>query len=123
MFLLVGKDVELVLSPTSSSVIRGESNVLRYVARRFGLFQSNHTEKVTASLEELMDSLYHEKLWGSFSIASTLEPALKSKPFLGDKSMSTTDLYAYSLAVNEKGKWSQAIKDWMKRCEEALKGT
>ena len=70
-----------------------------------------------------MDSLYHEKLWGSFSIASTLEPTLKSKPFLGDKSMSTTDLYAYSLAVNEKGKSSQAIKDWMKRCEEALKGT
>ena len=122
----VGKDVELVTAPTSSSIIKGESNVLRYMARRFGLFQSlEQSEIMAASLDELMDSLYFEKYWGSFSIVklvtTTLEPMLKASPFLGgNQTMSIADLYAFSLATNEKGKWPQAIKDWMKRCEQEL---
>lgn len=96
------------------------------MARRFGLFQSlEQSEIVAASLDELMDSLYFEKYWGSFSIVklvtTTLEPMLKASPFLGgNQTMSIADLYAFSLATNEKGKWPQAIKDWMKRCEQEL---
>jgi len=125
IWINVGKDVELVTAPTSSSIIKGESNVLRYMARRFGLFQSlEQSEIMAASLDELMDSLYFEKLWGSFSIAklvnTTLEPMLKASPFLGGNHMSIADLYAFSLATNEKGKWPQAIKEWMERCQRDL---
>ena len=39
--------MELVTSPTSISVIKGEVNLLRYVSRRFNVFSVNELDEIT----------------------------------------------------------------------------
>ena len=125
-FFLVGKDVELVTSPTATSFIRGDVNVLRYISKRFGLLQFRNANN-EANQEEIMDLLYVEKYWGSGNltkIVSIIESLLKQNPFLNSAQMSISDLFAYSFLVKEKGKWPQKVQDWLKRCgEEVRKGS
>ena len=39
--------MELVTSPTSTAVIKGEVNLLRYVSRRFNVFSVNELDEIT----------------------------------------------------------------------------
>ena len=51
----------MATSPTSSLLVKGEINLLRYFARRFNLFNANEmTEIHLAQAESLLDSTYCE---------------------------------------------------------------
>ena len=51
----------MATSPTSSLLVKGEINLLRYFARRFNLFNANEmTEIHLAQTESLLDSIYCE---------------------------------------------------------------
>ena len=129
-FCLVGKDIELVTSPTATCIIKGDLNVLRYISKRFGLLTCGlgGNSSQVANQEEMMDMLYVEKYWGSGSensttkIASLIEPFLNQSQYLTSAELSLVDIYAYSLLVKEKGKClSPKLQDWMKRCGGELK--
>ena len=85
----VGRDAELLISPTKTSVIKGESNLLRYFSRRFALFNytsSSVSEIVQANNDDLLDAIHLEYAWGrgnaSKLATSVLEPVLKNSNFL-----------------------------------------
>ena len=66
-------------------------------------------------------------MWGAGNldkmVSSILEPILKTSQFLtcGSK-LSIADVYAFALISNEKsGKHSKFVKEWLKRCEPAIK--
>jgi len=131
-----GNETEMATSPTSSLLVKGEINLLRYFARRFNLFNANEmTEIHLAQAESLLDSTYCEAMWGtgnlSKTVSSKLEPILKKSKFLatGDK-ISLVDAYVYALFTGEiNGKcknWincSPIFTDWLKRCEQAINGS
>ena len=51
----------MATSPTSSILVKGEINLLRYFARRFNLFNANEmTEIHPAQAESLLESTYCE---------------------------------------------------------------
>lgn len=124
-----GKETELATSPTSSLLVKGEINFLKYFSRRFNLFNlSEMTEIQTAQAESLLESVYCDVMWGAGNldkmITGTLEPILKKSQFLtcGNK-LGIADVYAYALISSEKsGKHSKFVKEWQKRCEQAFKG-
>lgn len=123
-----GKETELVTSPTSSLLVKGEINFLKYFSRRFQLFNINEmTEIQIAQAESLLESVYCDVMWGAGNldkmVSSILEPILKTSQFLtcGSK-LSIADVYAFALISNEKsGKHSKFVKEWLKRCEPAIK--
>ncbi len=123
-FFSVGKDAELVTSPTSTALIKGEVNLLRYFSRRFDLF--NITDPIgQAQADATVDSFYAELNWGTGNLSrlvgSTLEPALKQSPYLCKSGLSIADVYAFALLAQDKnGKKSPAVQDWMKRCDQAI---
>jgi len=122
-----GKETELATSPTSSLLIKGEINLLRYFSRRFNLFNINEMSDIQfAQVDSLLESVYCETMWGSGSlvkfIASTLEPILKKSQFLaGGNKISMADVYVFSFMAKEKGgKHSQVLTEWLKRCDQAI---
>ena len=61
VIFFVGNETEMATSPTSSLLVKGEINLLRYFARRFNLFNANEmTEIHLAQAESLLDSTYCE---------------------------------------------------------------
>merc|ERR1711962_1330819 len=123
-----GKETELATSPTSSLLVKGEINFLKYFSRRFNLFNlSEMTEIQTAQAESLLESLYCDVMWGAGNldkmVTGTLELILKKSQFLTCGKLSIADVYAYALISSEKsGKHSKFLKEWQKRCEQAFKG-
>jgi len=126
-----GNETEMATSPTSSLLVKGEINLLRYFARRFNLFNANEmTEIHLAQAESLLDSTYCEAMWGAGNlnkmVSSTLEPVLKNSKFLatGNK-ISLVDVYVYALFTGESNakKYSPIFTDWLKRCEQAINGS
>ena len=60
-YFFLGNETEMATSPTSSLLVKGEINLLRYFARRFNLFNANEmTEIHLAQAESLLDSTYCE---------------------------------------------------------------
>jgi len=126
-----GNETEMATSPTSSLLVKGEINLLRYFARRFNLFNANEmTEIHLAQAESLLESTYCEAMWGAGNlnkmVSSTLEPVLKNSKFLatGDK-ISLVDVYVYALFAGESNakKYSPIFTDWLKRCEQSINGS
>ena len=106
-----------------TSVIKGENNLLRYFSRRFGLFQSKDQALAkVAAQEQMLDSIYLEKNWGSGNVGKMIEPCLKQSPYLESSEMSLADVLAFSIITNDKGRWPPKVQDWLKRCDESLKG-
>merc|ERR1712156_1407326 len=115
-----GKETELATSPTSSLLVKGEINFLKYFSRRFNLFNLSEMNEIqTAQAESLLESLYCDVMWG----AGNFEPILKKSQFLTCGKLGIADVYAYALISSEKsGKHSKFLKEWQKRCEQAFKG-
>lgn len=120
--LSVGQDLELVTSPTSTSVVKGEANLLRYFARRFNLF--NHaqmnSETKTALVESIVDDLSAAS-YGGQSVQSMIEAMLKKSKFLAFDLFTIADGFAFSLMRRSKGGNLPAIlSEWMKRCVKSF---
>jgi len=82
----VGKDMELVTSPTSTAVIKGEVNLLRYVSRRFNVFSVNELDEINIQVVENLLDTFHAEKWSSGSnISSVVENSLKKSQFLAKK--------------------------------------
>lgn len=115
----VGKDMELVTSPTSTAIIKGEVNLLRYVSRRFNVFSVNELDEITIQVVENLLDTFHADKWSSGSnISSVVENSLKKSQFLAKK-FSLADIYAMSML--KKTKNNKPILEWLKRCDLALK--
>jgi len=115
----VGLDMELVTSPTSTSVIKGEVNLLRYVSRRFNVFSVNELDEISIQVVESLLDTFHAEKWSSGSnITSMVENSLKKSQFLAKK-FSLADVYAMSIL--KKTKNNKPILEWLKRCDLALK--
>ena len=120
----VGKDLEVVTSPTTNSIFKGEINLLRYFSKRFNLFPVQNT-KIEVQIDSILDSIHAEVNWGTGNLSrvmsASLEPSLKKAPFFATQNLSLADIYAFVLISNEKAaKMTPAIQEWMKRCQIAL---
>jgi hypothetical protein len=93
----VGKDLELVTSPTSNSLLKGEVNLLRYFSRRFNLFNiGNLTEKEVHCLENTFD-LIHSELWSAGQANTLVENLMgkKEPQFLVGKKIQSCGYFGY----------------------------
>lgn len=121
-----GKDLECITSPTASSFLRGEVNLLRYFFRRFNLFNFNSLDEIRQIKNEaLIDSLHAEFVWGSGKVhqlmSTILDPALKKSQFLNGIVVSIADVFAYSIMTQSgTNKMAPAIQQWMQRCKTAF---
>ena len=117
----MGKDLELVTSPTSNSLLKGEVNLLRYFSRRFNLFNiGSLTDKEIDSMENTFD-LIHSELWSSGQVNTMIENLMgkKEPQFLVNKKFSPVDVLAMAIFSNTK-KPNNLAQNYVKKCQAAL---
>ena len=117
----MGKDLELVTSPTSNSLLKGEVNLLRYFSRRFNLFNnSNLTQKEIDSMENTFD-LIHSEIWNSGQANNLIENLMgkKEPQFLVNKKFSPVDVLAMTIFKNTK-KPNNLAQNYVNKCQQAL---
>ena len=117
----MGKDLELVSSPTSNSLLKGEVNLLRYFSRRFNLFNiGSLTDKEIDSMENTFDLIYSE-FWSSGQANTLIENLMgkKDPQFLVNKKFSPVDVLAMTIFNNTK-KPNNLAQNYVKKCQAAL---
>ena len=121
IYFSVGKDLELVTSPTSNSLLKGEVNLLRYFSRRFNLFNiGSLADKEIDSMENTFDLIYSE-FWSSGQANTLIENLIgkKDPQFLVNKKFSPVDVLAMTIFSNIK-KPNNLAQNYVKKCQAAL---
>jgi len=102
----VGPDCELMVSPLTQSVIKGEVNMLRYLAR---LFPSILPYESTGPRVELVDSLLDSVTSLCWVVPKSRQPLLRSMSanlskggYLAGSTLTIADLALYSIIQNLK---------------------
>jgi len=95
----VGKDCELMVSPISQSVIKGEVNIIRYFARLFPSVFTYENDRTAAAVDNLLDSVT-SLLWAQPKdrqpILRPLAINLGKSSFLCGESFGIADLALFS---------------------------
>jgi len=96
----IGRDCELMVSPLTQTLIKGEVNVLRYFARLFpSILPYENIEEVT-NVNSMLDTV-SSILWAlpkeRQPLMRTLVNSLGKSSFLAGQSLSVVDLALYSL--------------------------
>jgi len=95
----VGSDCELMVSPISQSVIKGEVNIIRYFARLFPSVFIYENDRTTTAEDNLLDSVT-SLLWAQPKdrqpILRPLAVNLGKSPFLCGESFGIADLALFS---------------------------
>ena len=95
----VGKDCELMVSPISQSLIRGEVNLIRFFARMFPAIFSYETSSSAAIIDSLLDNVT-SLLWSSpknrQSLLRPLAVNLCQTSYLSGDSLGIADLALFS---------------------------
>jgi len=115
----LGRDCELVVSPITQSVIRGEVNVLRYLARLFPSVLPYESADVSLQ-DQLLDSV-HSLAWAQPKDKQPLlrqfATRLAKTPYLGGSSIGAADLSLLSV-IKQLGlelELQAEVKTWFAR--------
>jgi len=115
----LGRDCELVVSPITQSVIRGEVNVLRYLARLFPSVLPYESADVTLQ-DQLLDSV-HSLAWAQPKDKQPLlrqfATRLAKTPYLAGSSIGAADLSLLSV-IKQLGlepELQSEVKTWFAR--------
>merc|ERR1712080_624157 len=115
----VGRDCELVVSPITQSVIRGEVNVLRYLARLFPSILPYESGDCTVQ-DQLLDSV-HCLAWAQPKDKQPLlrqfAATLTKTPYLAGSSIGASDLCLFSVIkqLGLEGELQAEVKTWFAR--------
>jgi len=115
----LGRDCELVVSPITQSVIRGEVNVLRYLARLFPSVLPYETADVHLQ-DQLLDSV-HSLAWAQPKDKQPLlrqfATRLTKSPYLAGSSIGASDLSLFSVIkqLGLEGEIQAEVKTWFNR--------
>jgi len=96
----VGRDCELMVSPLTQTLIRGEVNILRYIARLFPTLVLYENLTNISSVDSMLDSV-SSLLWvqprDRQPLMRTLVTQLGRSTYLAGEQVSITDLALYSV--------------------------
>lgn len=96
----LGKDCELMVSPLAQTVIKGETNVLRYFSRLFPTILPYESLPNLMAVDNMLDSV-SSLLWAAprerQPIMRSLAVNLSKSTFLAGQSVSIADLALYSV--------------------------
>jgi len=115
----LGRDCELVVSPITQSVIRGEVNVLRYLARLFPSVLPYESLDVHLQ-DQLLDSV-HSLAWAQPKDKQPLlrqfATRLTKSPYLAGSSIGAADLSLFSVIkqLGLEGEIQAEVKTWFNR--------
>jgi len=95
----VGKDCELMVSPLAQTVIKGESNILRYFSRLFPTILPYESLPNLMAVDNMLDNV-STLLWAAPKARQptmrTLAVNLAKAPYLAGATLSVADLALYS---------------------------